>query len=64
MLIPSNLTYSTLYTLYCEVTCDNNHIDSGVFYRFTFGVSIAIYYCEVLFVYLVFADRSVLVDNR
>ena len=42
----------------------NNHIDSAWCFRFTFGVSIAIYYCEMLFVYCVFADRSVLVDNR
>ena len=45
------------------MTCDAIDIVRGAF-RFTFGVSIAIYYCEMLFVYCVFADRSVLVDNR
>ena len=34
------------------------------FFRLTFGVSIAMYYGQMLFVHLVFADRSVLVDNR
>jgi len=55
----------TLCTLYCE---DDIRVMGGhavaIFYRFTFGLGIVIYYCEMLFVHLVFADRSVLVDNR
>ena len=34
------------------------------FYRLTFGVSTAIYFCQKLFVYVTFADKSVLVNNR
>ncbi|XP_065912815.1 stimulated by retinoic acid gene 6 protein-like isoform X2 [Dysidea avara] len=32
--------------------------------RCTFGSGVLIYYCQVLLVYFVFADKSVLVDNR
>lgn len=60
----SCLMWSTLYTLYCEGDIKVVTLLLLFVYRFTFGLSTVVYFCEKLFVHLVFADRSVLVDNR